>query len=52
MLTPVRRLPEVEALLGPARTHVIENCGHMASYERPADVADVFTTFLTSLSEH
>ncbi|MGC4963457.1 alpha/beta fold hydrolase [Gordonia sp. DT218] len=42
----------MEALLGPARTHVIPNCGHMASYERPDDVADVFTTFLTSLSEH
>ncbi|GAA3713588.1 alpha/beta fold hydrolase [Gordonia hankookensis] len=50
-VTPIGRLPEVETLLGPSHTHVIGNCGHMASFERPADVAAVFTTFLTSLSE-
>ncbi|MCU1648054.1 MAG: alpha/beta hydrolase [Nocardia sp.] len=44
-VTPVARFDEVRKLLAPMESHVIEQCGHMAPYERPAEVAAKFGAF-------
>ena len=44
-VTPISRLDAVTALLRPRQTHVITDCGHMAPFERPDDVADLLVSF-------
>jgi pimeloyl-ACP methyl ester carboxylesterase len=43
-VTPMSGMHTARSLLRPAETHVI-NCGHMAPYERPAEVAEQLATF-------
>jgi pimeloyl-ACP methyl ester carboxylesterase len=47
-VTPIDGLAQARELLRPIRTSVIDNCGHMAPYERPADVAEQLAAFTTS----
>jgi len=44
-VTPIIRFDEVRDLLAPAEWHILEQCGHMAPYERPAQVAATFGAF-------
>lgn len=41
-VTPITRFDEVLGLLKPAQSHIFEECGHMASFEQPAQVAAKF----------
>ncbi|MGW7196334.1 alpha/beta fold hydrolase [Streptomyces chryseus] len=45
-VTPISRLPEVEALLNPQRCQAVPGCGHMVPFESPertaAEMADFF----------
>jgi pimeloyl-ACP methyl ester carboxylesterase len=45
-VTPIARLDEIRGLLAPAEWHIFEQCGHMVSYERPAQVAEKFGSFV------
>lgn len=45
LVTPISGMPSVRALLNPTEAHVIEECGHMAPFERPEQVALLFTRF-------
>jgi pimeloyl-ACP methyl ester carboxylesterase len=45
-VTPITAFDQAVALLKPETTHVIEHCGHMAPYERPAEVADQLAAFI------
>jgi pimeloyl-ACP methyl ester carboxylesterase len=45
-VTPITRLEEVRGLLAPSESHVFEQCGHMAPYERPAEVAEKLGSFV------
>ncbi|GAB3932575.1 alpha/beta fold hydrolase [Kribbella albertanoniae] len=47
-VTPIENLGLAQQLLQPDRTHIIEECGHMAPLERPTAVADHIVSFLTS----
>jgi len=44
-VTPIANAAEVCALLQPDRYHVIDDCGHMAPFERPALVAEQLAAF-------
>ena len=44
-VTPINSLNQVRRLLQPDQCHVIDDCGHMAPFERPAVVADQLVTF-------
>ncbi len=44
-VTPITHLGTVRDLLRPRQIHVIEECGHMAPYERPYDVGDLLASF-------
>lgn len=44
-ITPVSSLDQVLELLQPSRCHVINDCGHMAPFERPVVVADQLAAF-------
>jgi pimeloyl-ACP methyl ester carboxylesterase len=46
-VTPITGLDTARALLRPTDTQLID-CGHMAPYERPADVAEHLATFVNS----
>jgi pimeloyl-ACP methyl ester carboxylesterase len=50
-VTPIDRLDEARELLDAQQCHVIEQCGHMAPFERPHDVADLIAAFTTSRVE-
>lgn len=50
-VTPITRLGEVRDLLAPSELHVIAECGHMASYERPAEVAEKFAAFAARVGQ-
>jgi pimeloyl-ACP methyl ester carboxylesterase len=43
-VTPITGMDSARTLLHPAETHVL-NCGHMAPYERPTEVAEHVATF-------
>ncbi|MFD6157405.1 alpha/beta fold hydrolase [Nocardia sp. NPDC060256] len=45
-VTPIAGFDEVRSLLMPAECHIFEECGHMAPYERPAQVAAKFGAFV------
>jgi pimeloyl-ACP methyl ester carboxylesterase len=44
-VTPISSLDQVRKLLRPSQCHVIDDCGHMAPFERPLVVADQLATF-------
>ncbi len=44
-VTPISSLDQVCELLQPSQCHVIDDCGHMAPFERPLVVADQLATF-------
>jgi pimeloyl-ACP methyl ester carboxylesterase len=44
-VTPISSLGQVRELLQPTQCHVIDDCGHMAPFERPLVVADQLATF-------
>ncbi|ORA24605.1 alpha/beta fold hydrolase [Mycobacterium aquaticum] len=44
-VTPIGSLGQVRELLQPSQCHVIDDCGHMAPFERPRVVADQLATF-------
>jgi len=44
-VTPITSLDQVCKLLQPSQCHVIDDCGHMAPFERPLVVADQLATF-------
>ncbi|MCV7285801.1 alpha/beta hydrolase [Mycolicibacterium wolinskyi] len=44
-VTPISSLDQVRTLLQPSQYHVIDDCGHMAPFERPVVVADKLATF-------
>jgi pimeloyl-ACP methyl ester carboxylesterase len=50
LVTPITGLDTARELLRPAKTDRLD-CGHMAPYERPADVAERLVTFINSHSE-
>ncbi|MFJ9626927.1 alpha/beta fold hydrolase [Streptomyces sp. NPDC101175] len=47
-VTPLDGLDRAVELLRPDRFHIIEDCGHMAPYERPGEVAAELVAFMTS----
>lgn len=47
-VTPISSLDQVCELLQPSQCHVIDDCGHMASFERPLVVADQLAAFCRS----
>ena len=44
-VTPISSLDQVRELLQPDECHVVDDCGHMAPFERPVVVADKLATF-------
>ncbi|MEU9449908.1 alpha/beta fold hydrolase [Streptomyces sp. NPDC048277] len=50
-VTPIDQLGTARALLMPQRDHVIDDCGHMAPFERPHEVADRIASFVASSKE-
>jgi pimeloyl-ACP methyl ester carboxylesterase len=44
-VTPISSLDQVRELLQPSQCHVIDDCGHMAPFERPVVVADKLAAF-------
>lgn len=47
-VTPISSLDQVCELLQPSQCHVIDDCGHMAPFERPLVVADQLAAFCRS----
>jgi pimeloyl-ACP methyl ester carboxylesterase len=47
-VTPADALKTAQTLLNPSRCHVIRECGHMAPFERPDEVAALFVNFISS----
>ncbi|AXE90470.1 alpha/beta hydrolase [Streptomyces sp. Go-475] len=50
-VTPLVHFDTARALLKPRHHHVIPECGHMAPFERPRDVADQIVPFVAAQSE-
>lgn len=50
-VTPITALDHVVAMLRPEDTHIIDNCGHMAPFERPREVATVLADFVAKHTE-
>ncbi|RRR96768.1 alpha/beta fold hydrolase [Glycomyces terrestris] len=46
-VTPIDQLDRARLLLRPEQCHVIPDCGHMAPLERPGEVAEHITAFIT-----
>jgi pimeloyl-ACP methyl ester carboxylesterase len=44
-VTPIDGLDQVRALLKPRQCYVVDDCGHMVPFERPALVADKLAAF-------
>jgi pimeloyl-ACP methyl ester carboxylesterase len=49
-VTPITGMDTARTLLHPAETHVLD-CGHMAPYERPAEVAEYLATFTAAYTD-
>ncbi|MFF0087056.1 alpha/beta fold hydrolase [Streptomyces canus] len=47
-VTPISGFARARDLLRPVDTEIIEECGHMAPYERPAETADLVSSFITA----
>lgn len=50
-VTPIDRLRTARSLLQPQQCHVIAQCGHMAPFERPREVADRIAAFIAEHTE-
>ncbi|MGX1372623.1 pimeloyl-ACP methyl ester carboxylesterase [Streptomyces canus] len=50
-VTPLTHLDTARALLAPRHRHVIPQCGHMAPFERPRQVADQIVPFVAACAE-
>lgn len=50
-VTPISSLDEARTLLRAQQCHVITECGHMAPLERPSEVADLVSSFITNPAE-
>lgn len=50
-VTPPAHFGTARDLLKPRKHHVIDECGHMAPFERPRDVADQLVPFLAARTE-
>jgi pimeloyl-ACP methyl ester carboxylesterase len=50
-VTPIDHLDTASTLLRPRQTHVITDCGHMAPFERPRDVADQLAAFASARTD-
>ncbi|MFD4599857.1 alpha/beta fold hydrolase [Streptomyces sp. NPDC058464] len=50
-VTPLVHFDTARALLKPQQHHVITECGHMAPFERPRDVADRIAPFVAARTE-
>jgi pimeloyl-ACP methyl ester carboxylesterase len=48
-VTPIGCLDQVRRLLKPQQCHVVEDCGHMIPFERPAVVAERLASFVASI---
>lgn len=48
-VTPATAFDRAVELLRPVRAEHLPDCGHMASFERPRQFADLLTTFVTEL---
>lgn len=48
-VTPPTGFSRAGELLRPVRAEYLADCGHMASFERPVEFADLLTTFVTEL---
>jgi pimeloyl-ACP methyl ester carboxylesterase len=47
-VTPITQLDRVRLLIQPQQVHVVRDCGHMAPYERPAEVAEKIAMWVAS----
>ncbi len=45
LITPTEAIGEAKSLLEPTEAHLISQCGHMAPFERPDEVAQIFAAF-------
>ncbi|NNN31905.1 alpha/beta hydrolase [Streptomyces sp. S3(2020)] len=50
-VTPIDQFEPARALLKPRQHHVIHDCGHMAPFEHPHEVADRIASFVASSKE-
>ncbi|MEU1144626.1 alpha/beta fold hydrolase [Streptomyces sp. NPDC005863] len=50
-VTPIDQLDTARSLLKPQQCHVIPDCGHMAAYERPREVAERIASFMATRTE-
>lgn len=50
-VTPISSITEAKSLLRPDACHVIAQCGHMAPFERPVEVANHLAAFTESQTE-
>jgi pimeloyl-ACP methyl ester carboxylesterase len=50
-VTPITALDRVVAMLRPEDTRIIDNCGHMAPFERPREVATALADFAAAHTE-
>ncbi len=48
-VTPISRFDDVESLLSPSQALVIEQCGHMASFEKPEHVSSSLIEFMNKI---
>jgi pimeloyl-ACP methyl ester carboxylesterase len=49
-VTPITGMNTARTLMHPTETHVLD-CGHMAPYERPAEVAEYLATFTAAYTD-
>jgi pimeloyl-ACP methyl ester carboxylesterase len=49
LVTPTEAVGEARTLLKPQQWHIIQNCGHMAPFEKPDEVAELFKKFVAAL---
>jgi pimeloyl-ACP methyl ester carboxylesterase len=47
-VTPITQLDRARELIRPQQIHIVRNCGHMAPYERPAEVAKTIAAWVAS----
>ncbi|WP_406432340.1 alpha/beta fold hydrolase [Streptomyces sp. NBC_00631] len=50
-VTPIGQLAAARSLLKPQQCHVIQDCGHMAPYEQPREVAERIASFTATRVE-
>ncbi|CAM3705261.1 alpha/beta fold hydrolase [Smaragdicoccus niigatensis] len=50
-VTPADGYPRAVELLRPRRAELIDDCGHMASFERPTQFTNTLASFLTEISK-